>query len=202
MRGRFRSFWGNRAAAVAAEFALVVPLLVLFVLGIIDGGRLLWTWNRAEKAAQMGARYAITTDVVSDGLASYDFFSGGIPRGDPIPETSFGGATCTSTGCTCNTGATCPALGTLSSTAFDNLVARMQDFMPELAASNVEVEYGYSGLGYSGDPYGPDMDPLVTVRITGLTYEPTLGSLFGASFAMPAFASTLSMEDGEGTHAN
>ena len=107
-----------------------------------------------------------------EGLLTYDFLSEGIPRGDPITEADFGGATCTSTGCTCNAGATSRA-GNVGRTLDDGcgfgdqlLVARMQDYHPEIKAENVVVEYGYSGLGYSGDPYGADVDPLVTVRLT------------------------------------
>ena len=43
---------------------MVLPLLLLFIFGIIDVGRLMWTWNRAEKATQMGARFAVVTDMV------------------------------------------------------------------------------------------------------------------------------------------
>jgi Flp pilus assembly pilin Flp len=211
MRRISRHFLRNRGGAVGAEFALVVPLAALFILGIIDAGRLMWSWNRAEKATQMGVRYAVTTDMIPDGLLTYDFLSEGIPRGDPITEADFGGATCTSTGCTCNAGATCPPLGTwdtASTTDVDSedrfraLVTRMQDYYPEIRAQNVVVEYGYSGLGYSGDPYGADMDPLVTVRLTGMSFEPSVGFLFGGSLGMPAFAATLTMEDGEGPLAN
>jgi hypothetical protein len=202
MRRALSRLWKNRSAAVGAEFALVVPLLVLFLLGIIDVGRLMYTWNRAEKATQMGVRYAAATDMVSDGLATYDFYSSsGIPRGNTIPQSQFGGATCTSSGCSCNAGATCPPMGTFSTAAFDNLVARMHAMMPEIQAANVQVEYGYSGLGYAGDPFGPDMDPLITVRLVNMSFQPTLGYLFGGTITLPAFASTLSTEDGEGTHS-
>jgi len=197
-----RSLWKSDGAALTAEFAMVLPLLLLFLIGIIDVGRFMWTWNHAEKATQMGVRYAATTDMVSLGLASYDFFSEGVPRGNLIPETSFGGATCTSSGCTCKTGATCPDLGTISTTAYDNTVARMSAIMPEIEADNVAIDYEFSGLGYSGDPYGPDVNPLITVRLEGLTYNPTLFSLFGGSISLPPFASTLSMEDGSGAIAN
>ena len=192
----------NDVAAVGAEFALIVPLLVLFLVGIIDVGRIMWTWNRAEKATQMGVRYAAVTDALPIGLQSYDFFSEGIPRGDPIPQASFGGATCTSTGCTCASGQTCPDLGAVSALAFDNLVARMQAAMPEVQSENVVVEYGYSGLGYSGDPYGPDVNPLITVRLVNMTFQPALGQVFGFVINLPPFAATLSMEDGTGTISN
>lgn len=193
--------WRN-AGAVGAEFTLVLPLLFLFLFGIIDAGRMMWTWNMAEKATHMGVRYAAVTDPLSVGLAEYDFYSEGIPRGDPIPESSFGGATCTSVSCTCKTGATCPSLGALSPTAFANLVGRMQAIMPEIQASNVVVDYGYSGLGYSGDPYGPDVNPLITVRLVDMTFAPILGQVFGFSLDLPAFAATLSMEDGTGAISN
>jgi len=55
----------------AAEFALVLPLLLIFLFGIIDVGRLMWTWNRAEKATQMGVRYAVVTDPVPEGLNAF-----------------------------------------------------------------------------------------------------------------------------------
>lgn len=181
---------------------MVLPLLLLFLLGIIDVGRMMWTWNRAEKATQMGARFAVVTDVAASGLTSYDFYtSAGIPRGDPVPEEEFGGATCISTGCTCKTGATCPDLGLLS-TGFTNTVARMQAIMPEIQADNVVIEYGYSGLGYSGDPYGPDVNPLVTVSLVNLTFRPSLTYVLGVSVTLPSFAATLSMEDGTGAISN
>ncbi len=194
-------FLRHEAGATVAEFALVLPLLLILLFGVIDSGRFLWTWNRAEKATQMGVRYAAVTDVASTGLASYDFYSEGIPRGDPIPESSFGGAVCTSAGCTCVAGATCPPLDALS-TGFTNTVARMQAMMPEIGPDNVAIEYSYSGLGYSGDPYGPDINPLITVRLTGMTFSPSVALVFGLSIPLPSFASTLSMEDGAGAISN
>ena len=56
------------SGATAAEFALVLPLLLMFMLGLIDVGRVMWTMNRAEKATQMGARYAVATAVLPQGL--------------------------------------------------------------------------------------------------------------------------------------
>ena len=198
-----RHLWADRRAAIAAEFALVLPLFLIFVFGIIDAGRYLYTVNRAEKATQMGARYAVSTDMIPTGLATYSFATtGGIPQGSSVPQSSFGGATCTSTGCACNAGATCPPLGTASTTAFNNIVTRMRAIMPEIQAANVVVEYGYSGLGYSGDPNGPDVAPLVTVRLTGMNFQPITTLVFGATISIPGVPATLSLEDGTGNLAN
>jgi hypothetical protein len=187
-------------ASIGAEFALVLPIVLLFLLGIIDVGRFMWTWNRAEKATQMGVRYAAVTDMVDTGMASYDFYPS-VERGEPIPDDAFGVATCNSAGCTCTTDP-CPGLGTFSTAAFNDVVARMQIFMGEIQPDNVTIEYRYSGLGYSGDPSGPDVNPLITITLSGVSFKPALGWLLGVSIALPSFASTLSMEDGSGTDSN
>lgn len=192
-------------ASSAAEFALVLPLLLIFLFGIIDVGRLMWTWNRAEKATQMGVRYAVVADMVPTGLADYSYaVSGGIPQGDLIPLSSFGGASCTSTSCTCNTGATCPTLTPYNSTAFTKIVDRMRLFMPEIAANRVKVDYSYSGLGYAGDPNGPDVAPVVTVSLLPGTiqFQPITLILFDASIGLPSFSAALTLEDATGSQSN
>jgi Flp pilus assembly protein TadG len=60
----------DQSAATAAEFALVLPLLLIFLFGVIDAGRWMWAYNQAEKATQMGARMAIVTDYVSSSIGS------------------------------------------------------------------------------------------------------------------------------------
>ena len=203
----------DRRGASAAEFALVLPLLIIFLFGIIDVGRLMWTWNKAEKATQMGVRYAVATEMVPNGLAVYSFVvSGSLSQGDPIPESSFGGASCLISGgavsCSCKTGATCP--GTLVSnsatalTAFNNVVNRMQKFMPQITSSAVQIDYDYSGLGYAGDPNGSDVSPLVRVSIrpNTLTFRPILFSLFNGTIPLPSFSAALTIEDGQGSQSN
>src|SRR3546814_18158547 len=74
----------------------------------------MWTWNLAEKATQMGLRYAIAADMVTNELYSYSVVNGStITQGDPVPESAFGGASCLinagAVSCSCKTGATCRA---------------------------------------------------------------------------------------------
>ncbi len=52
----------RQAGATAVEFALVLPLLLTFLLGIIDLSRMLYTWNAAHEAARAGARFAVVCD--------------------------------------------------------------------------------------------------------------------------------------------
>ena len=191
-------------AASGAEFALVLPLLLIFLFGLIDVGRFMWSYNRAEKATQMGVRFAVATDLVPAGLATYSFAaSGGITPGAEVPAANFEFADCNNSSCACTatTGSFCGSIG-YNAAAFANIVNRIRFFYPEATASNVLVEYRNVGLGYAGDPNGPDVAPLVTVRLTGLTFKPLTTFLFQTAIGMPDFRAALTLEDGAGTVAN
>jgi len=182
--------------ASAAEFALILPIFLLFFVGLIDAGRFLYEVNRGEKATQTGARMAVVTSPVAAQLATQSYVGttiGGVTltQGDRIPASALGTITCSNV--------TCSSFG-YDSAAFSGLLTRMQQIMPRIQASNLRVEYRGSGLGYAGNPNGMDISPLVTVRLTGLTFAPTI--LFGAQLNLPDFAYTLTMEDGQGTGSN
>ncbi|MEO5641459.1 MAG: TadE/TadG family type IV pilus assembly protein [Sphingomicrobium sp.] len=185
----------------AAEFSLVLPLLLMMLFGIIDGGRFIWEYNRAEKATQAGARMAVVTDVVSTGLATQEYVgTNGLTQGDLIPITALSPVVCSRSACTCT--GSCPTnFATANTASFNAILARMQGLKPDLLAANVQVEYRGSGLGYAGDPNGMQISPLVTVRITQLTFTP-LTSLLLATITMPDFRTTLTAEDSAGTQSN
>jgi len=200
-----RRFVRDGRGATAAEFALVLPLALLFFFGIIDAGRLFFNLDRGEKATQIGARWAVVTDPIVPELTTTSYVGKTVDgvtltQGDRIPADALGLITCNQTSCDCNPGP-CPDNGvTRNGTAFDILLARIQQIMPNITASNLIVEYRGSGLGYAGDPNGMEISPLVTVRIAGLTFSPLI--LFGLNVTLPDFSYTLSMEDGQGTESN
>jgi hypothetical protein len=199
----FRRLLKSKRAASAAEFALALPLLLLLLFGIIDSGRFMWEWNRAEKATQMGVRYAVVTDPVLDGLYTYSFsVSGGITQGNSVPTSSFDTATCTNSACTCLPGGGFCSATSWNAAAFTNLVTRMSGMYPQIKASNVRVEYKNVGLGFAGDPDGPDVSPLVTVSLTGMQFHPLSCLVFGCSINMPDFRAGLTLEDASGTVSN
>ena len=200
----------DRSGASAAEFALVLPLLLFFLFGIIDGARFLWETNRAEKATQMGARIAVVTDAPAGGLVAHSYLgdtSGGsaLTQGDLVPRTALGEVRCTKSGgtvsCTCVVSPCPTTLTPFDDTGFNLMLQRMKGVKPDLADTNVRVSYRGSGLGYAGDPNGMDVAPLVTVEISGLQFKPITGLML-ATITLPPFRTTLTAEDSDGSQSN
>ena len=190
----------DRSGATAAEFALVLPLLLILIFGVIDGARFIWEYNRAEKATQVGVRVATVVNALPSGLVDAEYVGvGGLTQGDLIPASALGSMVCSRTACTC--AGTCPPTGTVNFAAFDTIVDRMKDMRPDITANNVRVEYRGSGLGFAGNPNGMEVSPLVTVRLTGLTFTP-ITSLLLANMTLPDLSSTLTAEDSSGTQSN
>lgn len=213
----FRAFIRKQDGAAAAEFTLVLPLLLLLIFATIDFGRYAWSLGMADKAVQTGARHAVATNIVARGLVDYSYATNGnLAQGTIVPESAFPGVYCDSTGnsvsCHCPANRTCPYAMTADTAAFNSLVARMAQIYPGLRAQDVVVTYSWSGLGFAGDPTivetngtvtraGIDVAPLTTVSIRNLTFDPFFGFGIGA-VPMPRFSHTLSMEDGSGTTSN
>jgi hypothetical protein len=62
-----------------AEFALIIPLLLAMVIGVLDLGRMVWAMDSVSNAAREAARFAI----VHGGSPGTD-----CPVGPPSPETN------------------------------------------------------------------------------------------------------------------
>lgn len=223
---RLSKFLRHENGASAAEFALVLPVALLFFLGIIDIGRYFWIMNEMEKAVQAGTRYAVATDVVAGGLNGADYTTvtcpggGAVNPGDTICREALGTVTCRSGGsgvsCSCvqsqDSGGTavansCP--GTLTpynTAAFNSIVHRMQVIYGGIAPANVSVSYAGSGIGYAGDPAEDDagaalgdVSPIVTVAVDSVRFRSM--SLLGVGIRLPGFRYSQTLEDGDGAIA-
>ena len=109
-----------------------------------------------------------------------------------MPQNLFPTVTCTST--TCTQWGHNPA-------AFNNILGRMRMFDNSIEADNVRIEYSWSGLGYAGDPNGPDVAPIVTVRLVNMQHTPIFTLLVG-TVDLPEFAYSLTAEDSDGDRSN
>lgn len=58
-----RSHFTTQRGAAAIEFAIVSAVFFMLLLGAIEMGRLLWTWNAATEATRLGARMAVVCDI-------------------------------------------------------------------------------------------------------------------------------------------
>lgn len=204
----------NTRGSVAVEFALLLPVLLIFLFGIIDVGLWMWAQNRAEKATQAGVRHAAVTGYVAQGLESIDFaarYYGGyrMPAG-LLPDIDCYGASSTCQ-LTCNSPDCDPDSVTsddinFSTEAFTAILNAVRGQFPEAQAENLVIRYRHVGLGYAGDPNGSDVSPLVTVEIrdnlnTGdRLFRPLfLGLYLPNGFDLTGVRSTMTMEDGSGT---
>jgi len=173
--------------STAAEFGLICLVFISMILGVIDMGRLAWRINTAKAATREAVRYAVVNPMISTYMATYDG-AGTLGAGSIVPNMTFtcSGATSSCTG---------PGGSGFDTTTFNAMLAKMQAYDGDIDAANVVVTYRQVGLGVVGNPYGPDMDPLVTVSLTGLTFQSAALQIFGvAPFSLPDMASTLSGE--------
>lgn len=197
----------DERGATAAEFVMVVPILLIFIFGVLDAGWYAWQISLAGKATQAGARVAVVTAPVASGLLTEGYVGktvGGtvLTQGDVIPAAALSTMSCTAAAASCTCSGSCPADLTRDLTAFRRIADRMEALNPFIKDSNITIEYRGSGLGYAGDPVGMEIAPMTTVRVSGMTYSPLMGLVLGATLPMPTSTHTLTMEDGQGTASN
>jgi len=72
----FKMAGRNQKGQTIVEFALVFPVFLLIVLGIIELGHLMFVWAAVTDASREASRYAAGTGYGSDGLPLYRDCSG------------------------------------------------------------------------------------------------------------------------------
>jgi Flp pilus assembly protein TadG len=202
------SFWENQAGAVFAEFAILLPVVVIVVCGSIDFLYAFYQWNAAAKAVEVGARIAAVSDPVAPGLnklSNEAVLNGAMPH-DPMPSFTL---TCKSGACTCV--GTCNGFlnNSFDAMAMNRIVfgrgsaacndatsyyaTGMCDVLSSITPANVVIVYKQTGLGYAGRPGGPA--PTITVSLQNMQFHFFfLSALLGIHIAMPSMATTITAE--------
>ena len=80
MKSRKGAFF-NDSGAAAVEFALILPLLLILIIGLIDFGRMGFTQVSVTSASREGARYS---SLYSSGLSSAQLISDFVQTSSPL----------------------------------------------------------------------------------------------------------------------
>ncbi len=197
-----RSLLHDERGAALVEAALVLPVLLVLVFGLVEICLYSWQVGIANEAVQLGVRRAIVSDAAASGPglnpAESAGYWDGLPPGAPCRDAATGGALCPTFRVTCPGLGACRCEGTacrfsFSAPRFAPILRSMRAVMPALAPENVEIVYATNDGGYVGRPVPVPAD--VTVRLVGLSYRTAfLGDLFGATLPLRASA-TLPGED-------
>lgn len=193
--------WRDRAGSVLVEYTIVFPLFILVILGTVDAAYMFFDWAKANKAAFVGARYAVTADPVALNITSPPytatqllqmgntcFNSSGNSNGNCPSMSSVCTGAATGGSCTNNYGFN----DTSPTFAFTNILTRMQAVFCSgqqppytncpLQRQNVMISYATTGVGFVGEPNGFPMT--VTVSVQCVTHRFFfIGSLMRWAFA-------------------
>lgn len=199
----------DRSGTASVELTVVVVVLLFLTLGIFDFGRIVFDWNAAHKAAEVGAQTAVIRDPVALPLKNHFVCNPPADRavvgelcvdgdGNQRSECNFGVITCDSEGCEADgtTYSYADNGDVASSTTFQSILAEMRGAFPRLEAENVTIIYRSTSLGFVGMPR-PVAE--VTVAVEDVTFEfmglAPFASFAGQTLDVPVQRVTLTAED-------
>lgn len=165
---RLRRVGTDQSGEALVGFAILAPVLVMVCLAILEFSLVVFDFHRASEATRRGGRIvAINSPLI-----------------DPTKLLAGGSLTCVSA-----LGAvSCSGVAAVSPAVFDDLILKMQEILPTIAAENVQIEYKDIGLGDATTPGG--IIPLVTVKLINLEHPFLMLNGFpgfGPSFTYPPF---------------
>ncbi len=170
-RRQARRFLGDVRGAMAVEFAILVPIIIVVTAALFEFVWLMYDYQAATDSTREGVRAALIGDTLAD-LANLET--------QDIVCTFTGGATSCSGG-TAASGA---------DTTFAAILAAMQVPKADVANNEVQVTYSWSQVDGAGSPI---KTPLVTVSLINATHELFLLPQWvgmADQFPMPAFSSS------------
>ncbi len=170
-RRQARRFLGDVRGAMAVEFAILVPTIIVVTAALFEFVWLMYDYQVATDATREGVRAALVGDTLAN-LANLE--------AQDIVCTFAGGST------NCVGG----AVSTGADTAFAAIVAAMKEPKADVANDEVQVTYSWSQVDGAGSSL---KTPLVTVSLINATHELFLLPQWVpmvSQFPMPAFSSS------------
>jgi Flp pilus assembly protein TadG len=175
-----RAFRRSDSGVALTEGLIVFPIVVLAVSVCIEFGYVVYQWNTAAKAMQLGVRKLVVSQPVIPNFGCI-FASSSDPAAAGQPVDADG----TSVSCGAGTSQACDAAQ----------IARLNLARFGIQNNQIRVTYQRSGLGYNGRPEGA----VVTVRmdvIRAAINLPVVGALLRtAGITFPPFTVTATSED-------
>ncbi|WP_170790679.1 TadE/TadG family type IV pilus assembly protein [Ruegeria lacuscaerulensis] len=192
----------NQRGAALVELAIVIPLFLFLIFGVVDYGRLYWSTTAAQKAMHTAARLATVGPPQCGALPATHTLSGGAPA-----NTRFGAL--------CRNGGICavpnlPAPCTLdTSTPYGARIWNQIGPLlpPGTDPQNVQFTYSHdTRLGFLGGPYTPvvtadliNVDFNFVMPLAGLAAlasgNPAVTSNTPNSISLPAMSTSVPAED-------
>lgn len=199
----------DQMGAVFAEFAIMLPIVVLIVCGSIDFLYAFYQLNAAAKATEVGARMASVSNPVAAGLDNLpdEAVLNGEQPGGMLPSFT---VTCSDNKCSCAGTCTDMVDNAFDAKAMDRIVygqeasscskaeapsaIGMCDILPSITPANVIIVYTQTGLGYAGRPGGPV--PTITVSLRNMQFQFFfLSALLDIQIAIPPMSTTVTAQD-------
>ena len=149
LRAGWNRLFRDTAGSTAVTFAILLPVLVTFSLGILEFTLIIFDYQRAAEATRVGARIVSISDPIAD--------VSGFSTGSSVTCSSGGGSVL------------CGGEAAATASVFDTLIAEMSALHSGIQADNVEILYEDSGLGDPTTPGG--ILPLITLRLVGMEHQ-------------------------------
>ena len=148
--------------ATMVEFAIVIVVFMLLVMGGFEFGRMIFEWGRTVEATRIGVRTAVVSTPPAGCRDANGKLTLTCPGGSCGPENPDAGSA---------------------------VLLAMQRIQPKIEAANVELTYACSGAGFA---LRPTPVPVITVEVQNLTFEPVVAGLLGlpTQIPVPGFASS------------
>lgn len=125
----------HQSGASAAEFVLVLPILVILLFGAVDVGGLAWTKIQVGAAARAGASYALTKGFDETGISSAVTNATGLTVTPTVPGKESGCPTPTGIVVAVDDSVACPDSGELPG-----------DYVTVGASADYSPIFGWPGL--------------------------------------------------------
>lgn len=180
-----RRFAREETGTTLVEFAVVMPIFLLILFGLIDFGRLGFEYVMANKAVQMAARIAVTRPAACGGVPEINT-RGPVVAGSVPP---YFGTNCRAGANVCADPGTVSCNGSANNPTVAEIWGAVSSLMPSGSGpANLKFTYAFNpDLGFLGGPY----TPMVTVEIRALNFNfvtplDGLAKLGGATGTLPS----------------